>query len=49
MQVRSRKKADADAQRREEKAAQEFAKQDREARSYNKVMQVDFQGYSATL
>ena len=40
LQVRSKKKAEADSQRREEKAAKELAKQEREARSYNTVMQV---------
>lgn len=42
MQVRSKKKADAETQRREEKAAREEAKREREARSYNNVMQVTF-------
>jgi len=40
-EVRSKKKAEADSQRREEKAAKELAKQEREARSYNTVMQAD--------
>ena len=40
MQVRSKKKADAETQRREEKAAREQAKREKEARSYTNVMQV---------
>lgn len=40
--MRQKKKADADVQRREEKAAKEKAKQEREARSYNTVLQVHF-------
>jgi hypothetical protein len=38
--VRSKKKADADSQRRDEKAAKELAKQEKDARSYSTVMQV---------
>ncbi len=38
--MRQKKKADADVQRREEKAAKEKVKQEREARSYNTVLQV---------
>lgn len=40
-EVRSKKKADADSQRRDEKAAKELAKQEKDARSYSTVMQAD--------
>lgn len=40
IQVRSKKKADAEAQRKEEKASREAVKREKEARSYSNVMQV---------
>ena len=45
--MRQTRKALTDAQKREEKAAREQAKQEKEARSYNTVMQVasDLQAY----
>ena len=40
--MRQKKKALTDAQKRDEKAAREQAKQEKEARSYSTVMQVAF-------
>lgn len=45
--MRQRKKAEADAQRRQEKAAKEQSKAEREARSYNSILQASHRQYDS--